>query len=425
MRFLSNIKAETLFKISTLNAVSVLLKIAIGFITSKVIAIFVGPAGMALVGNFRNFLTALESIGTLGFQNGIVKYVAEEKEDTNRLKQTLTTVFIVVFLAVLLLSFLLVLFSKSFNEFVFETKYNLSFLFIVTAIALPFYVGNIVLIAIINGLSYFKKVININMIGNILGLIATISLIWSYQSTGALLSIVLTPSLLFVVSFIAIHQHLNLKEYFQRQFFSNEILKKLSSYSLMTLVSAVLGSLVYMVIRNNIISEIGIEPAGHWEGLSRLSSYYFLFISSLLSIYFLPKLTTARDEVETRSVFHSYFKIIMPAFVVGLLLLYLLRFWVIKVLFAPSFLPMADLFLWQLIGDTFKAAALVLGMQFFAQKLTKAFIVSEIFSLFILYNSSVFLMSKYHIEGVVMAHAVTYIVYFVVLSVYFRKSLFS
>jgi PST family polysaccharide transporter len=35
---------------------------------------------MALVG-ISNFMTSLESISTLGFQNGIVKYVAEIKED--------------------------------------------------------------------------------------------------------------------------------------------------------------------------------------------------------------------------------------------------------------------------------------------------------------------------------------------------------
>ena len=58
-----------------------MLKIGTGLITSKILAIFIGPSGMALAGNFKNFMTSIESIATLGFQNGIVKYIVEHKHD--------------------------------------------------------------------------------------------------------------------------------------------------------------------------------------------------------------------------------------------------------------------------------------------------------------------------------------------------------
>ena len=76
-----------LFKITSLNSLSVVLKLGIGLITSKVIAIFIGPSGLALVGNFRNFVGSFETIATLGFQNGIVKYIAEVKEKETELKK--------------------------------------------------------------------------------------------------------------------------------------------------------------------------------------------------------------------------------------------------------------------------------------------------------------------------------------------------
>ena len=69
----------------SLNSFSILIKIVIGFITSKVIAIFLGPSGMALVGNFRNFISSTEAFATLGFENGLVKYVAEHKNDNEKL----------------------------------------------------------------------------------------------------------------------------------------------------------------------------------------------------------------------------------------------------------------------------------------------------------------------------------------------------
>ena len=96
---------------------------------------------------------------------------------------------------------------------------------------------------------------------------------------------------------------------------------------------------------------------------------------------------------------------------------------IIQVLFTKQFLPVSKLFFWQLIGDTFKAASFILGYQFYAKKLTKAFIFFELFSLAVLYFSSIYFISIYQIEGVVMAYAVTYGIYLGSLSIYFRKSL--
>jgi PST family polysaccharide transporter len=94
------------------------------------------------------------------------------------------------------------------------------------------------------------------------------------------------------------------------------------------------------------------------------------------------------------------------------------------VLFSKDFIPVADLFLWQLIGDAFKVASLILGYQFYAKKLTTAFIVTELFSLAIMFALSHFFVISYGLVGVVIAHAATYFIYLIVLILYFRKSLF-
>ena len=371
----------------------------------------------------RNFLTTIESVGSLGFQNGIIKYIAECNEDSQKLKRTISTVFASVLISCLVLGIGVLVFSSQLNTAIFGRNYNFSFVFKVVAVAMPFYIGTIVLIAIINGFSYFKKVIYINIIGNIMGLLATVLLIWKFNIDGALLGIVLTPSLLFFVSFVVLHREINFFNDVKLQFFDFSILKNLSAYSLMALVSSVIGPIVYLAIRNAIIQNNGVDNAGYWEGLSRISSYYFMFVTSIVSLYFLPKLSVAHTKEETKTLFFSYYKGILPAFVLALIVIYFSRDFIIELLFTAEFKPMSKLFFWQLVGDTCKAASLILGMQFFAQKLTKAFIVSELFSLLVLYCSSFYFLSMFQIEGVVIAHAFTYFVYLITLIVYFRKSL--
>lgn len=423
MNFFKEILSKPLFKATSLNGISIIIKIFIGFITSKVIAVFVGPSGMALVGNLRNFMTSTEAFATLGFENGVVKYVAEHKNEEVKLKQTLSTIFLSVLLVCGIISVILFLFSDYFNQSVFGSLFQYAFVFKALAIALPFYIGNIFIIATINGFGEYKKVIYTNIIGSFIGLLVSVLLIWQLRTEGALLSIILTPSLLFFVSLFYINTEIRLFKNISTKFYNLSFLKSLSSYSLMALVSAVLGPMVLLAIRKNIILNLGIEQAGYWEAMGRISSYYFLFVSTIIGLYFLPKLTLAKTNQETKSLFWEYYKGILPVFIVGLIGVYFFREVLVQLLFTKEFLPVSKLFFWQLVGDVFKAASLILGYQFFAQKLTKAFIVFEVFSLAILYFSSIYFVSIRGIEGVVMAHSFTYAVYLIVLSIYFRKSL--
>ena len=275
MKYLKNILGKELFKVSSLNSISILIKIVIGFITSKVIAIFLGPSGMALVGNFRNFISSTEAFATLGFENGLVKYVAEHKNDNEKLTKTLSTVFISVLIICVSIGVILFFFSNYFNSIVFN-GFDFSLVFKIFAFALPFYIANMFLIATINGLGAFKKVVVINVIGNIIGLGIALLLISNYRTQGALISIILSPALLFFISFFFINKELTILKHIHFRFYSFSKLRKLSSYSLMALVSSVLGPMVLFAIRKNIIQKMGLQEAGFWEAMNRMSSYYFL-----------------------------------------------------------------------------------------------------------------------------------------------------
>ncbi len=424
MNFLKNITSSQLFKITSLNSISVLIKIGVGLITSKVLAIFVGPSGMALVGNLRNFLTSVESVSTLGFQNGIVKYVAENEEDNLQFKKIFSTLFFSLLAVTIVISSVLFFFANHWNQVVFGSKLEYSYVFKVLAIILPLYASSIYLIAIINGLGRFKTVIYINIIGNIIGLFVTLFFIWKWLVLGALLSIIITPSLLFFVTVYYISKEISILDSISFSFFDFKIIKNLSHYFLMALVSGIFGPIVFLAIRNQVIDNIGLKEAGFWEAMTRISTYYLLFVNTLLTVYYYPKLVQAKTNEETKIVFWSFYKNVLPLFAVGLFVIYLLRGLMIKILFTQDFEPVSDLFLWQLVGDFLKAASWILGFQFFAKKMTKAFIVTEIVSLLILYFSSIYFINIFNIEGVVIAHAFTYGMYLLVLGIYFRKSLF-
>lgn len=424
MSFFKSVFKSELFKISSLNSVSVLVRIGTGLITSKLLAIFVGPSGMALVGNLKNFMTSLEAVATLGFQNGIIKGTAEIKDQESQFKKFVATLFISLTIVSLVLSLFLFLFADYFNATIFGNQTQFKGIVYLLALTLPWYVASLLFLSILNGLQEFKQVIWISIIGNGISFVCTLLLVWQFKVFGALMVSVLAPALLFFITFYYVNKKISFWELIRFSFFDFSILKDLSSYSLMAVFSSVVGPIVYISIRNNVIQKLGINQAGYWETMTRLSSYYMLFISTILTVYFLPRLVVAKNFQETKTVFWSFYKTIIPVFTIGLVGVYLLRFLIVNLLLTKEFSPISDLFFWQLISDFLKAISLILGFQLLAKKHTTFFIIFEVLALLFLYFTSVFLISIYGIQGVFIAQALENGFYFTLLAFYFRKSLF-
>lgn len=410
---------QPLFKITSLNSVHILLKLVFGFITSKALAIFVGANGMAYVGNFRAFLNVVENFSLLGIQNAIVKYVAEYQHDKPKLKSVLATFGLFLLTSSIVISLVLIFGANYLSKEIFHHSEIYSFVFYVLAIVFPLYVFSTFCISVVNGFQEYKKVIYIQIISSSIALLFSVFLIYYYNTFGALISLVLAPVFVFFVSLFYLRNVISFSDVFSFQSFDFLVVKNLSEYVLMALVSGVIGSFVLLEIRTDVIEITGLKNAGIYEGLQRISSYYLLFISSIMAIYFYPKL--AEQNSNSKAIILNYLKTIIPVFAIGLGLIYVLRKFIIQTLFSTEFENMESLFLWQLVGDLLKAVSLIFGTILIATKQTKAFIITEIISLFIMYYSTNWMLHAIGIDGIVIAHTFTYFMYLLVLVIYFRK----
>ena len=421
MSEIKKIIQQPLFKITSLNSVHILLKLIFGFITSKALALFVGANGMAYVGNFRAFLNVLENFSLLGIQNAIVKYISEYQHDKLKLKSVLATFGILLLTSSIAISLFLILGANYLSKQLFNHSELYGFLFYVLAILFPLYVFSTFCISVVNGFQEYKNVIYIQIISSAIALIFSVFFIYYYSTIGALVSLIFAPIFVFFVSLFYLKKHIRFWDVLSVEFFDFKVVKNLSEYVLMALVSGVLGSFVLLEIRADIVAITGLQQAGIYEGLQRISSYYLLFVSSIMAIYFYPKL--AETNSNSKEIVLHYLKTIIPLFTIGLVIIYFLRELIIQVLFSFEFESMESLFLWQLIGDVLKATSLIFGTILIAKKQTKVFIIIEIISLSIMYFSTNWMLHSFGINGIVMAHTITYFMYLLVLVIYFRKEL--
>src|SRR5690606_2177279 len=352
-------------------------------------------------------------------------YIAEFKTQTVALSKVLSTAFYAGFIATILVSFGCYYQAQAINDYLFSSRFDYAYIIRIMAIALPFYALNMFTFSILNGFSKFRALIVINIIGQIFGASLTVYLIWESKIDGALLSVVITESLLFFITTVGIVNQRSLLPLIQVKRISLPYIKGFSSYSLMALFSAIVLPLVALAIRSYIIENEGLKDAGYWEGMTRISKYYLMFVSTLLTLYILPRFSEIDTIKEFRAEVFSFYKTIMPVFAAGLVLIYLLRSFIVKLIFTAEFTPVEELFFWQLSGDFIKVLSIVIAYQFLAKKMFWHYIITEAFSVLVLYLTSVYFIDMYGVKGAVIAHFVNYVLYFGIILLIFYSSLFG
>lgn len=424
-KFFNYINNEVIIKAARLNLTNISIRILAGILISKFIAIYIGPQGMALIGNLRNFLSTLQTMAISGLYKGVVKFVSQFKEDATELSKTLSTVFYFGFFSSVFLAMLCYYNAELINDFIFSDTFNYVYIIETLAIVLPFYALNMFAFAIMNGFSKHKNLLLINILGQIVGLLVTLLLIYQENIDGALMAIVITPALNLLITLVGIVFRRSLMSSIKITQVSLTLLSRLGPYMIMALVGAIAMPIVMIIIRNYLIDEIGIKSAGYWTAMTRVSDYYLMFFNSLMALYILPRFSEIDTKKEFRKEVFSFYKTIMPAFLLLLLIIYLGRSLLVNILFTEEFRPVEDLFGYQILGDIARILSMVIAYQFLAKKMFAHFIVLEIFLFVIMYVSSIYLIDAFGLKGAVMGHCLSYFMYFGIILLLFSSSLFG
>ncbi|GAA4885984.1 O-antigen translocase [Flaviramulus aquimarinus] len=413
-----------LLKVASFNSLSIFFRLISGFILSKAIAYFLFPQGMALTGNLRSFLLSCQGISMSGSQNGVVKYTAENKNDNLALKKIISTSFFLVAVFTFLVSLTLVVFSKYFSVLIFGIN-SYSYAINILAYVLPLFTLNTFILSIINGLGRYKSIIIINTIGYIVNVVVVVILLYFYNLEGAIIAIVSVPSILFFITLFWVKDIKMIFSNISVSSISKVYFTGLSSFVIMAIFTALTIPIVHVIVKNYIIDNIGLKEAGYWEAMIKISQYYLVFVMSLFSLYLLPKLSQNQTDEGFKSLIVQFYKTILPLVVLGFIVIYIFRYWIVRITLTQEFLPTQELFFWQLIGDFFKIASFAIAYQMQAKKMLFWYLFGELFYVTAVYFFSTYFIDRFEIKGAVIGHAISYVLYFMLMLFIFRKSLLT
>mgnify|MGYP006050475829 FL=1 len=409
----------TLIKTSVLTGISTVIKLVSAFVINKVIALYIGPSGLAIVGQLQSFTSIITTFSNGAISSGIVKYTAEY-QDIEEKKKIFSSSIVISLICSLIISISLFGFSDYLSELILK-DIQYSSVFIIFGATIFLFALNMVLISILNGQKEIKKYVLVNIAGSIFSLVFTSILIMQLNLIGALYAMVLNQSVIFFVTLAFVIKSSWFKLEYFKQGLDKESLSKLSKYSLMAIVSALTVPVSHLIIREYIGENLGWDSAGYWQGIWYISTMYLMLVTTTLGVYYLPRLSEIQDNKELRKEIFSGYKIIMPIVILASLIIFLLKEYVILIAFSKDFMPMMELFAWQLIGDVIKIASWLLAYLMLAKAMTKVFIYTEVLFSALFVGLSILFVDKFGLVGITYAYALNYLLYLFMMIFIFRK----
>lgn len=407
-------------RISSWTGVATFIKIAAQFITSKILAVFVGPAGLAILGQLYNVGTIIQAASSGGIGIGVTKYVSEYANEKELRDKVIKTAFKVTFLCSVVTSVIVILTYRIIGEQVFKTDlYNT--IILALGLTLILFSFNTLFTSIINGLKLFRLYIVVNIFTSIINLGITLLFVKLWGVYGALLAFVVSPALLFFVTYLLLIRQPWLNLNFFKFAFDKNILKKLGGFSLVAINNAVVGSIAQILIRTLLINRLSIETAGIWDAVNRLSTAYLFILTTSIQVYYLPTLSAIKDSKLLWKEMLKSEKIILPLVAGMFLIIYLVRSLIVEVLFTPQFALLKEVIALQLAGDLIKIASWILSYTMYAKAMTKQVILTDNIFTFSFIAIAFFSINYFGFNAIFYAYIINQSIFLIFIFFFLRR----
>jgi PST family polysaccharide transporter/antigen flippase len=376
----------------------------------KLVAFYLGPQGLAQLGFFMSLASIVAVFAGGGINNAVIKSVAANHGSPVRIIRFMGAAVLYgsTFSAIVLA--LSILFARPMTQFAFADE-TLWWVMPIFGVAQIFAFIGVVTVASANGADrqdLFAKITATAYLGAMIGayfLVSRLGII------GGALALVLVTASVGIVSLVVIFRSGVLRVLRLR--YQRDIFIQLFQFSLIMISAATFFPISEILIRSKVIADLGIETGGFWQGTIRLSGAYIGFFAVFLATTFMPRLSRTPNLYDCRRIVLSQLLRTGGVFVVFALAVFLLRNKLIILVYSEEFLPIADVLLWQLIGDTLRICSYLIGFLLVAKAAVRLAICVE-FIQFSLYLAITFLMITIDrsLEGIAQAYALSYGIYF-------------
>ncbi len=399
-----------ILKSSALIGGSSVLKIAIGIIRTKAMAVFLGPAGFGLLGVYGSIADLAQAIAGMGINSSGVRQIAEAvgTGETDRIARTVVVLRRTAILLGILGAFLLVVFCRQVSTLTFGSDKHAA------AVALLSLVVFFGLVsggqgALIQGLRRISDLAMMGVLGALFGTIVSIPVVYFLDEKGVVPSLVGVAAMTLITSWWYSRK-------VQIQLPSLKVSQiKQEVVPLLKLGSAFMASGFLMMgaayaVRTMVLRIVGLEAAGYYQSAWGIGGLYVGFILQAMGADFYPRLTAvAKDNVECNRLVNEQAHVSLLLAGPGVIATLTFAPVVISLFYSAEFNAAVGILRWVCLGMTLRVITWPMGFIILAKGESNFFFWTELAWTVVNIGLSWLCLRSFGLNGVGMAFFGSYV----------------
>ncbi|WP_426485970.1 oligosaccharide flippase family protein [Flavobacterium sp. 2] len=396
--------------------------IVISIVRTKLIAVFIGPAGMGIIALLNSTLGVLSSVSGFGIETSSVKNISEnyKNDDLKTVSKTIQIVKKIVFFTGIFGMLLTLIFSKVLSIITFGDS-SQTFAFAILSITVLFKQLSSGQLAVLQGLRSFRFLAKANLFGNFFGLLFSIPLYYFLKIDAILPTIIIASFSALIFSFYYSNKIKIEKEKIDKSSFLLES-KLIVKLGFMLTISSVLTLLSTYFVQVFVGKFGGLEEVGFYNaGFTLLNSYVGIIFTVMSTDYFpkLASINTDNDKVRESVEQQAVISILIVTPIIALFLA--LSPIIVKVIYTDKFDAILPMITIGILGMLFRAVSWSIGFILIAKGDSKMFVKTAIgFNiLFLIMNIAGYYF--YGLEGLGFSFCFYFFFHFIGLKIITKK----
>jgi antigen flippase len=370
---------DQILKSSAVIGGSSALRIAIGVVRTKALAVLLGPSSFGLMGLYDSTIEFVRSVASLGISNSGVRQIAEAagSGDAERVARTVVVLRRISIAVGTLGALPLLLFPRKISVLTFGVDHY-AFPVALLSAAVFFRCVSSGLGALIQGMRRIADLAKVNILGSLYGALISIPMVYFLRESGIVPSLVGVAAMILITSWWyagKVRVSRPAMTAAQVGLETSRLLKLglvFMSSSLMMMGSAYL-------IRIIVLRSIGFEALGYYQAAWSLSGLYVSFILEAMGTDFYPRLTgVVTDHEACNRVVNEQARISLLLAGPGVLATLTFAPVVIALFYSPAFAQAVDVLRWICVGMALRVITWPMGYIIVAQGAQNVFFLTDL-----------------------------------------------
>ncbi|AYH15265.1 O-antigen translocase [Pectobacterium parmentieri] len=403
-------------KVTIFSGVVTFFRLSVGLAISKIVAIYTGPEGVSMLGQFQNFINLINGFVSSQVSQGVNRYTAENGEDFEATKFFWRAALKLSAIATGLIMIIGILLSNKISLWLFSNE-SYYWLIIASLFLVPLNVANGVFLGVINGLFDYNRYFISNLLSIFSSLLTVCILVYLWGLEGALIAVAINNAIAGTWLIFILWRQKWFSLYYWLGNTKKEHFREMMNYFFMGVIGAFTGPVSLILVRSTITSHLSLTDSGYWQAVIRVSDAYLAILMTVMTVYYFPKTASAKNKSEHLNILYTGLKSILPLAVIMAFCVYFLRDLILEMLFTSDFSKASHLFFFQNIGDVIRISSWLFATILLAKGYFKINALLEIIFSFTFPAFTFYFIDSLGLRAASIAYCLNYILYFIVVCI--------